>query len=359
MAVHSSIGPSAPLARFNPEELPGVQRIGGLVEVPGLLRELGADPRDVFTRVGLRPADFQNPEARTSYQDIVRLLGECASTTGREHFGLLAGARWRLAHLGILGELMRYAPTVGDALRIGTAYQWLNAAGGVPFLFEHARVAELGYGVYLSGLPDAEQIQELSVALLVQLVREFCGATWRPARAFLARSEPTDATPYERFFDAPLQFDAGFTAVQFPLRVLDRRLPDADPRKARQIRHHVAELAPEELVARLRRALRVMLAFGHTSANGLAARLAMHPRTLDRRLAASGTSYREVLDEVRFAVARQLVETTALPIGEIAGALGYAEASPFVRAFRRWSGTTPAAWRRSKSLRSFRRSRAV
>lgn len=325
-----------------------MQRIGGLVEIPALLREFGTEPRDVFVRVGLRPSDFENPDARTSYRDIGHLLGECASATGREHFGLLAGARWRLAHLGIVGELMRHSSTVGEALRLGTAHQWLNAAGGVPFIFERGRVAELGYGVYLSGFPHPEQLQDLTLALLVQLLRQFCGATWRPSHAYLPRSKPADASPYAQFFRARLHFDAEFAAVHFPLGELNRRPPDADPAKLRQLQQLVAALAPEELVARGRRALRVMLAFGTPSAHELAARLAMNPRTLDRRLAATGTSFRGVLDEVRFEVARQLLATTKLPVGEIARSLGYAEASPFIRSFRRWSGTTPTAWRRSK-----------
>ena len=354
MAAKLSVRPASPLTGFGSEQLAGVQRIGGLVEIPALLRELGADPGDVFRRADLRLSDFENTEARTPYANIGRLLGLCAAATQRGHFGLLVGARWRLAHLGIVGELMRYAQTVGEALRTGTAYQWLNAAGGVPFVFERDRVAEAGYGVYLSGVPHTDQIHDLVVALEVQLIREFCGASWKPSRVFLPRTEPFDSTPYTRFFGAPVQFDAEYAASRFPASLLGRKLPDANPAKVRELERHVAALGAEELVPRLRRALRVMLAFGDTSGDDLAARLSMHRRTLNRRLAAAGTSFQAVLDEVRFAVARQMLETTSLPLSEIANALGYAEASPFVRAFSRWSGTTPTAWRQAKSSRRVR-----
>jgi AraC-like DNA-binding protein len=81
------------------------------------------------------------------------------------------------------------------------------------------------------------------------------------------------------------------------------------------------------------------------SADGLADLLAMHRRTLNRRLGAEGTRFRTVVNEVRFEIARQLLADTGLSFGQVAAALDYSEASAFTRAFRRWSGQTPTAWR--------------
>lgn len=355
MTSRVSVRPASLRVRAGAEPPAGSQRVGGLVEIPALLRELGADPVKIFGSVELRLSDFENTEARTPYVGIGRLLGACAAATRCEHFGMLAGARWRLAHLGIVGELMRHAPTVGAALRFGAAHQWLNAAGGVPFLFERGRIAEVGYGIYLSDVHFSDQVHDLVMALEVQLIREFCGASWKPSRVFLPRSEPLEAKPYLRFFGAPVRFDAGYAAFEFPASVFARALPDANPAKAAELEHNIVELGPEELVPRLRRALRVMLAFGDTSGDHLADRLSMHRRTLNRRLAAAGTSFQDVLDDVRFAVARQMLETSSLPLVEIADALGYSESSSFVRAFCRWSGSTPTGWRQSRSSRRIHR----
>jgi AraC-like DNA-binding protein len=71
----------------------------------------------------------------------------------------------------------------------------------------------------------------------------------------------------------------------------------------------------------------------------------MHSRTLGRRLDDFGTSFQRLVDESRFEIARQMLEDTSLDVMEIAASLGYARASAFTRAFRRWSGTTPALWR--------------
>ena len=84
---------------------------------------------------------------------------------------------------------------------------------------------------------------------------------------------------------------------------------------------------------------------GQHKAEDVAALLGMHSRTLNRRLNAFGVGFQQLLDETRFEVARQMLEYSANEVGEISETLGYAAPGVFTRAFRRWSGTTPAQWR--------------
>ena len=84
---------------------------------------------------------------------------------------------------------------------------------------------------------------------------------------------------------------------------------------------------------------------GQFSSEEVAARLGMHERTLHRRLKEAGTSFRYQLDKARFALGRQLLGSTSLPVCDIAATLGYSDSSGFIRAFQRWCGTSPAAWR--------------
>jgi AraC-like DNA-binding protein len=72
---------------------------------------------------------------------------------------------------------------------------------------------------------------------------------------------------------------------------------------------------------------------------------AVHRRTLNRRLREDGTSFKALLDAIRYEFARQLLRDTPMSTIEVALNLGYSELGPFLRAFRRWSGTSPAAWR--------------
>ena len=97
----------------------------------------------------------------------------------------------------------------------------------------------------------------------------------------------------------------------------------------------------------LRRILRTELLKGACSLDAVARFYAMHRRTLTRRLGAEGTAFRQIADEIRFEIACQLLAEESLSLGQIAAALKFSEPSAFTRAFRRWSGQTPTAWRAS------------
>ena len=103
---------------------------------------------------------------------------------------------------------------------------------------------------------------------------------------------------------------------------------------------------------KVRRVLRAGLIVGRCSADGTAALFAMQRRTLSRRLRAEGKSFEALLAQIRYETARQLLTDTAIPIRQIAEAIGYADVSVFTRAFKRWSGTTPSEWRCSFPMRS-------
>lgn len=93
------------------------------------------------------------------------------------------------------------------------------------------------------------------------------------------------------------------------------------------------------------RELRARVIFPDTSLEEIAGEFSMQPRTLNRRLQAEGTTFRELINEARFEVACQLLKGTGMRIADIALALGYANASGFSRSFQRWSGAAPSEWR--------------
>jgi AraC-like DNA-binding protein len=134
----------------------------------------------------------------------------------------------------------------------------------------------------------------------------------------------------------------------FPGAWLQQALPADDAELQRLLARQIALLEArhrDEFPTQVSSVLRAALMTGHAGADEVAALFSMHSRTLNRRLGAFDTSFRQLVDEGRFAIAREMLEGTALDVSGIAEALGYADASAFTRAFRRWSGTTPAAWR--------------
>ena len=99
----------------------------------------------------------------------------------------------------------------------------------------------------------------------------------------------------------------------------------------------------------LRRVLRTELLRDTCSAAAIARLFSMHRRTLNRHLRMEGLAFRQVANEIRFEIACELLANTDMALGQIAAVLRYSELSAFTRAFRRWSGQTPSAWRSSSS----------
>jgi AraC-like DNA-binding protein len=324
-----------------------MQRVGQLTELPTLLRELGADPTTVLARVGLQPADLSDREHRLPYASLAALLGESARATDCGHFGLLLGARWRLEHMGLPGTLAANCTTIGQAIQSFTALHWLNASGGVAYLGRKEAVTTLGYAVYEPGLTDGVQhVYDCTLAIGVSMLRQLSGnGSWAPSVVRVSRPRPIDPRPYQRLFGAPLQFDAEVSALDFPSAFEHTRVPGADQTRRRELEDALKAVPREAMILKLYRMIRVGMVFGLASGDCIAAAMGLTRRTLNRRLGEYGTTFQAALATVRYEVARQLLRDTTMPVSQIALALGYAELAPFVRAFRRWSGRSPASWR--------------
>jgi len=324
------------------------QRVGGLVVIPGLLREMGVDPTVILPRAGVGTSALGHVENRIPYVSMGRLFHECALATGCFHFGLLAYQRVRLSHLGIPGELMRYSATLRAGLQKFVEYQHLNNQGMATFLLEDQGIASLGCAVFQSGAEFVDQIYDAFLAVACNVMRELWGSRWAAEEVQFARTRPVDVGAYRRYFRAPCRFDCERTAIFFPTALLDRPMPEGNPERLRRLEQEALIFGKDELLSRLRRALRILLLSGRSSAQEVAALLFLNRRTLDRRLHDHGTNFQRVLDEIRFETACQLLDNTQLPLTDIAASLGYSESSAFTRAFRRWSGDAPSRRRRTK-----------
>jgi AraC-like DNA-binding protein len=327
----------------------GLVRVGPLMGLAQLVRDLGHDPQPAFARLDLAPDDFADPDTEISFVRAARLLASCVSETGCEHLGFLLGQRIPPSSLGMPGYLLHTAPNVRAALVDLVRYFDLHDRGAVLIFDTAGSATRLGYAIHLPDVPMAEQIYDLSIAVECNIMRGLCGTGWNPDEVRLARSPLPDATPYERFFRAPIRFEADHNAIVFPSRWLDQRISTSNPELHRHLekeaeRLHVGQ--PMDLAGQLRVLLRGALATRRADANTIASQLGLHERTLNRRLHQAGTTFRRELKAVRYQVARELLANTRLPLPRIAAALNYADTSAFIRAFRQWSGMPPAAWRR-------------
>lgn len=327
------------------------QRVGGLVELPGLVAQLGADPHAVLKDAGLPVDALHSASHSIPFVAIERLLHAACRRTGCEWIGLMAGAAWRIHHLGLPGELLRHSSTLGEALRTFVVHQHLNSDGALFHVREHDDVVDFGYALFHPDVVDGTQIVDGALAAELSVLRELCGSDWTPTAVFLPHAPPASIRPFRDLFRVNPHFDAEFAALRFPSSMMSRRLPGADPKRRHAAEQRALAANDANLLQRTYRAVRLLLLDNRHTAEDIARMLSVHRRTLNRRLRAQGTTFQEVLDRVRFDAARQLLSATELPLDDVAAALGYSTLSSFMRAFQRWSGMAPGQWRRA-GLRS-------
>jgi AraC-like DNA-binding protein len=330
-------------------------RIGSVWAIPELLKELGANPASVLRDAGLEPTIFDDRQNLISLAARGRLFDHCVKATGCRHFGLLVGQRGGLHTIGLVGLLVKNSPDVGTALRNLARYFRVHLRSAVTCLEVDGDIAMLTYDLLQPDLEGIEQNYDGVVAVMLNIMRSLCGPDWKPLEARFAHRRPDDVRPFRRFFDVPLTFDAERCALVFESHWLDSSVRDADPELQRLLQDQIDALQPgtdQDFADHVRGILRTALVTGHGSATQVADLLGMHPRTLNRRLQSFGTSFQQLVDEVRFGIARQMLEHTSIDVSEIAASLDYSDASAFTRSFRRWSGTTPALWRAGRSGRA-------
>jgi AraC-like DNA-binding protein len=212
-------------------------------------------------------------------------------------------------------------------------------------------VATLGYRICHPPLLGGEHITAGSLAIIFQLMKALCGPRWRPLETCCALRQPADVRPFYAQFGEPIRFDADESTFSFDAKWLDCKISGADPELQRLLLRMIDDKAvtPEQ---DLRDEVRGVLAgmIGNRTANQVAVARVFYvsSSTLHRRLVALGTSFQNLLDEVRCEMACRLLTDTALPVAQVAATLDYSEASAFTRSFKRRMGCGPAAWRASR-----------
>ncbi|MFC1778277.1 AraC family transcriptional regulator, partial [Pseudomonadota bacterium] len=330
-------------ARQRQRTQPQMLRIGATLGLPDVLRSLGADPGNVMNEVGVDHELFGDPNNLISFALRGRLLAHCAERMSCQHLGLLVGQQASLHSLGMLGLRAKYSTDVGSALEILKRYLHLHVRGATTTLAIDSGLAVLEYQIYQTRALGNDQVGDGAVAVLYNILSELCGNDWRPIEVRFAHRRPIDDEPFQQFFRAPLRFDSNEYSVVFSAAWLGHRLPDVDSEVRRLLQQEVNKIEihqEDDFTDQVLSVLRTAIVTGHSSADEVAELFSMHRCTLSRHLKELGTSFQNLLDEVRFEIARQLLEDSRMEIIQIAALLGYSNASAFTRAFRRRSSTT-------------------
>ncbi len=324
-----------------------IQRAGVLAELPRLLAEHGTAAEAVFSASGIEPGTL-TAGTRVPFAGIVQCLEKAVALTGLPNLGLMLGLRFTLAHHGPLGHLMRSAATLQQALLDFTSWQPGYSSGAIVYLHPLGDDHALGYGAAGHGSPV---LYDAILGIGLRMLDELTGGAVQPEEIHLPQRPPEHRAHYAQSVKAPIRFNQQRMCLVLPPRALAMPLPAASPHEHQRIQAELRALTQAsrpDFAARTQQALRLALQKGDLSMAAVAEELAIHPRTLRRRLADEQTSFEALSDAIRYGAARECLALTDLPVSEISTALAYASPGVFAEAFRRWSGLSPTAWRRSR-----------
>lgn len=335
---------------------PMMQRAGVLAELPSLLRDLGGNPSAVFDGSGLDP-DALTPDARLPFSGLVSLLDNAARETACAHLGLLLGQRFTLSHHGAIGSLMSQAPTLHQALLDFVTWQPGYSSGAIVYLNRMGEDLAFGYGALDQISPGTAQLYDGVMAIGIRMVQQLTSGRVTPVEAHFSRRQPANLAAHLRLLKVPVRFNQPQTCLILDGASTGTRLTTADPELRRQTLECIERAMQERLVGsaqRVRHALRPMLCAGDASMETAASKLGLHPRTLRRRLSEEGRTFEDLRDEMRFTIARELLEMTDLTVSDISQVVALASPGVFAESFCRWSGMTPTKWRQQAASRAGR-----
>lgn len=317
--------------------------------------ERGVPTRDVLAGTAIDPADLDRPEAMVSALDEIeavrRLLARLPSEAG---VGVDVGSRFTLTHFGLFGFAVMSCGTLRELFSIAMRYFALTMLHIDLALFETAEdcVIELDAdhlpadvrGFFIER--DIAGIITTTVSFAVQAAEKYADEV----TAELAVDEELLRPLLELVPIHDVRFGRAHSRLHFPRAMFDEPLPQAD--------RHTLEtcMAQCEVLMQSieqRRGITALVRSKLFRDSGVfptlpdvAGELDIHPRTLRRRLAAEGTSFRSLLSEARSAVAVDLLRNVGLTVEEASTRLGYTEVSTFSHAFKRWHGVAPSEYSR-------------
>lgn len=323
----------------------------------GLLEAVTAGGGSVartLAAVGLVQDDFCDPDRMIASAQLLRLFEVAATELGDDDFGLHFGAMVDFGAIGAVSYAVLHAPTVGTALANFERYghtSWRGIRLAVEVGNHEARLA------HDVGGPDREhgrQYAEGAAMVGLRLLRRLIGDDWSARRVLLGHRRPARTSEHARLLGVPIQFGADVsTAIVFDAADLARPVPHADRHLLPIVQRYLDErLASSDAdgdadwLARVRETVAVAMCDGPPPIEAVAERLALGVRTLQRRLAARGVVFKQLVDDVRRDLSLRYLADGKSDLTEIAFLVGYSELSAFDRAFRRWTGSTPQQHRK-------------
>jgi len=307
--------------------------------------KLPGGAESVFRAIGVPPAIVDRPGMQASFRQYVAWFDVMARRSRDPDFGHRFGLRTRAARSGIPGHLILNARSFRDGIR-GLVRTIPTMAQGFHVELVEDRDPPAIIWSIAPRMGEATQFMRFANAYLVRMLQAHRGSAWHPRRILYASPPPRRPKLYASQLGCPLEFDAPLNAIELERRDLFATRSSVD-RNVHSLLSTYAEylLSKEPHSTDIRDAIEAAIRDGVALRRGdlafVAQRLHLSTRTLQRKIAESGTSFRALRDETRFQLAQSMLTQGELAIGEIAYRLGYSEPAAFTHAFTRRFGRSP------------------
>lgn len=319
-------------------------------------RELGLDPRPWLEQVGLTERALYQPDLRIPARVGDQLWQAAVEATLEPALGVRVALATAFGTFRVLDYLGSSASTLGEGLaRVATYFPLIDPRGRLQVVARPDGTVELQFEG-TDGRVLAPAAQEYTLTLLSMRARHAAGQQGQVSGVSFTFAAPRSTTVYERALSVRPRFGARVAALHFGQAAWAAPVQSADPALFATLdafaREASAQANGDPLVSTLQRVLSESLVGRAPRLAVLARRVNSSPRTLQRRLEAAGTSFEQLVDEVRRARAEQLLAGGDVAMAEVSWLLGFAEQSAFARAFKRWHGLSPTRWRAQQKPRS-------
>jgi AraC-like DNA-binding protein len=317
-----------------------------------MLDELGIDPSPALHAANLEYAAIEDPNGRVSGRQELNFQFAYVELTGNvPELWFRTGLRYRLPSYGPYGLVLLTAMTLRRGLEISGRFSDLNYSlmKYIP-LFGKGRM--IGLMMDPSDIPEPLRAFSMHRALgsVTTLIHDMWQGACPLTRIEISLPALEQSDRYEEALRAPVTFGAARSAWIWPPELEDTPLPMGDVLLEKTYERQCAEIvrrcaSRDDFVTRAKAAL-VSEQGNYLTCSELAASLSVSERTMHRRLGESNLSYRQLLDQVRYQHARDMLQTSRMSVEQIAFSLGYSEMAAFTHAFIRWSGRNPSSFRR-------------
>ena len=315
------------------------------------LRIINSSPSPLTTQIleeaGVSPVDLARPDTRVPHRLMMAILEAWVERTGDRTVGLRAGASVEPGDLDAIEHAARSCATLGEALGCAARYMHL--------VHEAAEVTLVDYGRHTlwrfritDGVPQPRAANDFVIAAAARFAMRCASVDRMPPEIHFMHDAPPDPDDYAAFSGSLIKFGMPHNGYLIEKAVLERPMRGANVRMHAAFDHYARELSDRAALgarSRARDAITARLGSGDMCMESVAAGLAMSVPTLRRRLEEEGTTFTDLVDDVRRDLAERYLRDPERSISEIAALLGFAHAPAFHKAFRRWKGVTPTAHR--------------